>query len=374
MKDMNYREIILNRIKLLCKRKKILIFSLVLPLLVMGIINFTMAALPSGKEAGSIELGIVMEEQEELPFSFLDAKEFHIVYGTREKMRTLLQEEKIDAYIVTGSEMELFINDMGRKQTIIKGYLDSEMQRMGSKKGSAEGSSEGAKAAEGKYDYETQKNNKLIIDMTEPIVLPDKKNLAFIYITALLCILGARWSFEEMKELMPEYSGIGKKLRFIPVPSWKILLLHLACVYVLQTACILVFSFIMLKVSGISLQMRMELYLATAALGSLSGILTGALFGAFKRINLKVKDILLNAVLATMLLAAFFIPAAPRYFILQTFPLLKLVNPPALITEMLYCIALQDGLFVFLKDGLLLTAYTLAVGLGLLFRYRSREE
>lgn len=374
MKDMNYREIILNRIMLLCRRKKILIFSLLLPLLVMGIINFTMAALPSGKEAGSIELGIAMEEQEELPFSFLDAKEFHIVYGTREKMRTLLQEEKIDAYIVTGSETELFMNDMGRKQTIIKGYLDSEMQRMGSKKGSAEGSSEGAKAAEGKYDYETQKNNKLIIDMTEPIVLPDKKNLAFIYITALLCILGARWSFEEMKELMPEYSGIGKKLRFIPAPGWKILLLHLACVYVLQTACILVFSFIMLKVTGISLQLRMELYLATAALGSLSGILTGALFGAFKRINLKVKDILLNAVLATMLLAAFFIPAAPRYFILQTFPLLKLVNPPALITEMLYCIALQDGLFVFLKDGLLLTMYTLAVGLGLLFRYRSREE
>lgn len=374
MKDMNYREIILNRIKLLCKRKKILIFSLVLPLLVMGIINFTMAALPSGKEAGSIELGIVMEEQEELPFSFLDAKEFHIVYGTREKMRTLLQEEKIDAYIVTGSETELFINDMGRKQTIIKGYLDSEMQRMGSKKGSAEGSSGGAKAAESKYGYEAQKNNKLIIDMTEPIVLPDKKNLAFIYITALLCILGARWSFEEMKELMPEYSGIGKKLRFIPAPGWKILLLHLACVYVLQTACILAFSFIMLKVTGISLQLRMELYLATAALGSFSGILTGALFGAFKRINLKVKDILLNAVLATMLLAAFFIPAAPRYFILQTFPLLKLVNPPALITEMLYCIALQDGLFVFLKDGLLLTVYTLAVGLGLLFRYRSREE
>ncbi|MGN6715500.1 ABC transporter permease [Anaerocolumna jejuensis] len=374
MKDMNYREIILNRIKLLCKRKKILIFSLVLPLLVMGIINFTMAALPSGKEDRSIELGIVMEEQVGLPFSFLDAKEFHIVYGTREKMRTLLQEEKIDAYIVTGSETELFINDMGRKQTIIKGYLDSEIQRMGSKKGSAEGSLEGAKAAEGKYDYETHKNNKLIIDMTEPIVLPDKKNLAFIYITALLCILGARWSFEEMKELMPEYSGIGKKLRFIPAPGWKILLLHLACVYVLQTACILVFSFIMLKVTGISLQLRMELYLATAALGSLSGILTGALFGAFKRINLKVKDILLNAVLATMLLAAFFIPAAPRYFILQTFPLLKLVNPPALITEMLYCIALQDGLFVFLKDGLLLTVYTLAVSLGLLFRYRSREE
>ncbi|SHO52622.1 ABC transporter permease [Anaerocolumna xylanovorans] len=352
MNKVNYWELFLDRIKLLCRRKKILFFSLILPLLIMGIINFMMTALLSAREEGNIELGIVRDEKEMAAYSFLNKGEFHIVYGDKEKMQTLLLEKKIDAYLVYSQVPELHMSDMGRKQAIIKGYIDSEIQRMDSQ----------------------NSNSKLIVNMTEPIALPDKKCLAFLYITSLLCILGARWGFEEMKELIPNQSAVSKRLLLSPVPKEKLLLFHLACVYILQTGCILIFSFIMLKTIGKHLQLREELYLATVAAGSLGSILAGAFFGTLKRINQKVKDVLLNGVLIVMLLTAFFTPAASRYFISDKLPYLTFLNPPALITEMLYCIALQNGLFVFLKDSLLLFVYTLAAGICLYLRYKWRKE
>lgn len=379
MKDINYWEIIFNRIKLLCRRKKIILFSFLLPLFVMGVVNFIMTALPSGKEASGIELGIVVTDGEELPYSFLQSEEFHIIYGSKEKMQMLLRDKKIDAYVVAGKETRLYITDMGRKQAVIKGYLDSGIQRMQSQENSADkpvGNNPGYIIQEtgSTSDYKIQETGgKPVVSMTEPISLPEKRNLAFLYITAILCILGARWGFEEMTELMPGNSAIGKKLHLGPVSEGKILLLHLSCAYVLQAGCILAFSFIMLKTVGSSLQLRTELYLVVVALGALAGILTGALFSNIKRVNLKVKDIILNIVLIAMVLAAFFIPAASRYVINNKLSYLKLLNPPALITEMLYCIALQDGVILFLKDGLLLVSSILAAGIGL-FILRKRWE
>lgn len=362
MNKLNYWELFFDRIRLLCRRKKILFFSLILPLLVMGIVNFIMPALLSVKDEGSIELGIVKNEKEMVPYSFLNASEFHVVYGDREKMQTLLQEKKIDAYLVYSVAPELHVSDMGRKQAVIKGYLDSEIQRMNSQSSHME--SAGAQIA----------GNKLIVNMAEPVALPDKRCLAFIYITSILCILGARWGFEEMKELLPDQSAVGKRLLLSPVPKEKLLLFHMACVYILQTGCILLFSFIMLKTIGKNLPLREELYLPTVAAGSLGSILAGAFFGTLKRVNQKAKDVLLNVVLVAMLLTAFFIPAASRYFIFHKLPYLTLLNPPALISEMLYCIALQDGLFIFLKDSLLMLVYILAAGMCLYLRYKWREE
>lgn len=360
MKDINYWDIIINQIKLLCRRKKILLFSLVLPLLMMGIINITMTALPSEEEVSGIKLGLVTEYRKELPYSFLNAKEFQITYGSIEEMQTLLRERKIDAYIIVGNETKLYLNDMGRKQAIIRGYLESEIQRFTSTSSSH-------------YDIKESDSN-LVINITDRVALPDKKSLAFLYITTLLCILGARWGFEEMKELIPGYSGIGKKLSIGSVSRWKILLLNLACIYILQTACIMSFSVIMIKAILGPLQIRTDLYLVTVALGSLSGILTGALFSNIKRVNLKMKDILLNLLLITMIIAAFFTPAATRYFLNFKLPYLKFVNPPALITEMLYCITLQEGANVFIKDGLLLLLYILTMGICLLFLHRRWED
>ncbi len=360
---MNYWEIIIARIKLLCRRKKIIIFSLILPLIVMGMINFIIDTLPDRRDAQRIELGIVAEDDTKLPYSFLYGEEFHLVYGSKEKMQALLKEKKLDAYITTGNEVKLYINDMGYKQSIVRGYLDSEVQRK-----------DGGTLSDKSGETSQIKQSELVVSMTEPITLPDKKILAFLYITALLCILGARWGFEEMRELVPEHSGIGKKLRFSPAPKWKVLLIHFACVYILQTGCIMIFSFIILSSIGRSLQLRRELYLTTAALGSLGGILTGLLIGSVKRLNLKVKDIMLNIIMVVMTLTAFFTPAASRYFITSNFPYIKLINPPSLITEMLYCITLQDGFFLFLKDGLLLFLYSFLILVWLFIKYKNQEE
>ncbi len=366
---MNYWELIIARTKLLCRRKKIIIFTLVLPLFVMGIINFMFDTLPDRRDTQRIELGIAAGDDIKLPFSFLNGEEFHLVYGTREKIQTLLKEKKIDAYITAGNEVKLYINDMGYKQSIIKGYLDSETQR-NLKMDSSKKDESFDKTSESSQINQSN----LIVNMTVPMTLPDKKILAFLYITALLCILGARWGFEEMKELVPEHSGIGKKLRFSSAPKWKVFLIHFSCVYILQTVCILIFSFIIISTIGNGLQLRRELYFLTAALGSLGGILTGLLIGSIKKLNLKVKDIMLNIIMVVMILAAFFTPAASRYYITSNLPYIKLINPPSLITEMLYCITLQDGFFLLIKDGLLLLLYNLLIIIWIFINYKRQEE
>lgn len=342
-----YRELFISRIKLLCRRKVIPLFSLLLPLFFMAAVNITLSALPQSDNDRVIELGVVSKEDVVLPESFLNSSRFHIIYSSREELDELLKEKEIAGYLIVSDKMELHINENGREQTLIESYLDLGMGEGGS---------------------QFTKNG------TDGLLIPDGRHLAFIYITTLICLLGARWGFKEMNELLPGESYVGKKLRVSPVSENWLLIVHLSAVYVLHTVCIAIYSFIMIKTIGRPLGISTEAYLGTVALGSLSSVLTGALVCTLKRVNFKLKDVLLNIILAVMLSAAFLIPGAYRYIISSRLPYLKAMNPSVLITEMLYSLTGKDGILLFLQDGLLLFAYTLAVGLWMVVRYKRMEK
>jgi hypothetical protein len=177
-----------------------------------------------------------------------------------------------------------------------------------------------------------------------------------------------------MKELMPAESYLGRKYKVSPVSGRKLLILHMVSVCVLHTACALGYSFIMLKTIGSPFEIRTELYLATVTIGSFGGIFTGALLCTLRRVNLKVKDVLLNIVLLGMLSAAFLIPGALRFLISEKLPYLKMAALPVLITEMLYSLTVKEGFLLFLQDGLLLILYTAALGLWMFIRFQRSDE
>lgn len=362
-----YLELFRSRIILLCRRKRIPFFSCLLPLLLMGIVNLTFSSIPEESNKQIIKIGIVTPYEEPLPDFLKNSVTFHITYGERDKLDILLQQKQIDGYLVWDKVLELHVNEKGRKQAAIKGYLDSALQSEGLRNSFSK--DENQQIAK-KDNNEKNINIDYVNDLTGTVMVQDYKYLSFLYITAIFCIIGARWGFAEIKELMADVSNIGKRLRLSPFSSGRLLLIHLAAAFILHTVCIMAYSFFILQTWSNPFNIKLELFMAVVAMGSLAGILTGALVGTIRIVNLKVKDVLLNILLLFMLMGAFSIPGAIRFLISQRLPYLKLINPPALITEMLYALVSRNGVYLFIQDAVLLSIYIMTVGVWLFIRFR----
>lgn len=367
MNAFRYLELFRSRMILLCRRKQIPIFSCLLPLFIMGIINLTFSSIPDEMNKEVIKIGIVTPYEDKIPEFIKDSTSFQVIYGDRKELDTLLQEKKIDGYLLLDNSLELHINEKGNAQAVIKGYLDSDLQ--------IENALNSLNKKENQQEEVSEVNkNKAqrayVNDLTGTVMIQDNKHLSFIYITAFLCIIGARWGFAEIKELMAEVSYLGKRLRLSPLTEGRLLLVHLSAAYVLHTGCIMAYSFFIIKTWSNPFDIKLELFMAVVALGSLAGILTGALIGTLRRVNLKMKDVLLNIIIIIMLLGTFCIPGVIRFIISRKLPYLKLANPPALITEMLYTLTLRNGIYLFLQDFILLSVYILSIGAWLFIRYR----
>jgi hypothetical protein len=365
MSVFRYLELFRSRIILLCRRKKIPFFSCLLPLLLMGIVNLTFTSIPNENNSEIIKIAIVTPYTDKLPDFLTDNITFRVTYGEREKLDNQLQQKQIDGYLVFSKVIELHVNEKGRKQAAIKGYLDSSLQSKSLKSSIIEVNKQS--------DMKTaNKNNKIdfVNDLTGTVMVQDNKYLSFLYITAFFCIMGARWGFSELTELMADISHVGKRLRLSPISSGRLIVVHLAAAYIVHTVCIMVFSFFIIQTWHNKFNVKPELFMTVVAMGSLAGILTGALVGTIRILNLKLKDVILNIMLLFMLIGAFCVPGVLRFLISQELPYLKIINPPALITEMLYTLASRNGIYLFIQDAILLSVYILSVGIWLFIRFR----
>lgn len=367
MNVFRYLELFRSRIILLCRRKRIPIFSFLLPLLLMGIVNLTFSSIPEESNKEIIKIGIAIPYKEPIPDFLKNNITFQITYAEKEKLAILLQQKQIDSYLVFDKVLELHVNEKGRKQAAIKGYLDSALQSEDLQNGY------GYKENQQTFRRETNENNvkvDYVNDLTGTVMVQDYKYLSFLYITAIVCLIGARWGFAEIRELMADVSHIGKRLRLSPFSSGRLLLIHLAAAFILHTVCIMGYSFFIIQTWSNPFNIKLELFMTVVAMGSLAGILTGALIGTIRIVNLKVKDVLLNIMLLFMFIGTFCIPGALRFLISQRLPYLKLINPPALVTEMLYALVSGKGVFLFIQDAVLLAIYILLVGFWLFIRFK----
>ena len=366
------------RIKCLCKNYENLFWSFGFPLLLALFFYMGFHNLTSAEGIDTIPIAVVLSQDTENEFlSVLETVEisegkkmFDVESSSLEDAKKLLDNAKIEGYIVYQEKPTLYVKENGIEQTIIKSFIDS-YERMS--KTATNIITLNPDAVNNGLFKELQSYQNYVLDGGDKSKNPDYTLVYFYSLIALTCMFGSNWGFREMLEIQADLSAIGARINVAPIHKIKLLFCNLLAAFTLHFTSIVLLLIFLVKVLKIEFGGQIGLILLTCLLGSLCGISLGAMICVTVKTNIKVRDAILSVIVLGGGFLSGMMIVEMKYVIATKAPIVGYLNPSSLITDAFYCLYYYDNYGKFIINLCMLSILTVIFGVITYLGIRRRE-
>ncbi|SFR93685.1 ABC transporter permease [Anaeromicropila populeti] len=248
---------LLMKVKSIVRDKKYISWTLLLPIALSLVVYFAFSDIGKGDSFDSIPVAVVenvpeddgfyqalvaMESASGTRIFSADKYSFHVA---KEKLKA----QKVIAVIVMGKKMELYFNQMGVEEMIVKNFVE--------------------------HYSKTQTNELSFVRNSE--IESTKQHSVFYYYVILAIMCGFSWiaGIKTVAGMEGSCSVLGARLQISPIPKWRLFLLNALAALAVQFSEIGIVLFLMSYVFGAFYQNQILLLIQLCSMASIVGFLIG---------------------------------------------------------------------------------------------------
>lgn len=373
-----FLHIFIYRLKCLLRDKTTIFWTLTFPLVLAVFFQLAFSSISSDEIFEVIDIAVIDDAQYQGDQYFRlalqeaskgDSRLFNCSVTTAPEAQRLLDDDLIKGYITVEAPIKLTVKESGISQNIIKSYIDNYTQTISAV--STILMSNPAKQQEVLSSLADREN--YIKEVSRTGAEPNTMLNYFYSLIAMACFYGGFLGMRETTDIQADISPLAARINVAPVHKLKAFLYSLC-------AALLIHSFEMLALLGfmryvlkIDFGIRSGFVLLTTIVGSIAGVLFGALISALvkKSENVKVAVLLVVSMLGSTLAGMMYQDI--KYIVAQNVPVLSYINPINLLTDALYSLYYYDNLSRYFLNMALLSVFTILATSGTYLILRRRK-
>lgn len=352
----------INRLKCLLRNKQAIFWSYLFPLLLATCFYFTLNNLWKIESFETISIGYQEIPNTSVDFNKLLSKAkvnnetpmFEITYCDEEEAAVLFSENKIDAFIIGGTEPELVIKSNGFNQTIVKSFLDS-YYRMSSVISTILSENPNA-IAEGLLD-DVMQFDTFVEEKTDGKE-PDQVLIYFYALFAMTCLFATNWGLEEVVNIQANLSARGARVSVSPVNKMKLYLSNLLAAFTGHMISVVLLFLYILFILKMDFGKNLFPIFGICIIGSLAGLFLGCTVGVWTKMKTEVKEAILTTIVMIGSFLSGMMYADIKYIIAKNVPILGYINPVNLVADAMYSLYYYDTYEKFYLNAIILGIIT----------------
>ncbi len=358
-----------NRFKCIIHDKGLMFWTMIFPTLIMGtFFGMAFTNIAEAYEFETVNIAVVNNEVYQKDESFKkflndatqgDKKLFNVTVATKAEAEELLDNDKVDGYIIDDAQIKMVVKKSDLNQSIIKIAIDQYSQTLSTINTLVASDPTAIHSLVEKVTDRIEYTKNVQLGTKEK---PDSTVNYFYTLIAMACLYGSFFGLKEITDTQANLSKRAARLNVAPVHKLKALIAGLLAGYIVLVIEILVLICYLTFVWKVDFGNQIGYILLTCLVGSA----TGLSFGAFVSAIIKKGEGIKTGILVGATMAACFCAGMMgvddennvKFIIQENIPLLSYINPVSLITDALYALYYYDTHTRFLIDISLLCGFT----------------
>lgn len=335
------------RLKCILRDKQNMFWTLLFPILLATLFNMAFSNLSSAENFSEIQIGIIENEEYKRNGDFIktieslstanttteNSKLFHVSYTAKEEADRLLEDNKIEGYILFDNGINLVVKNSGIKQTIIKSFLEDFKQTSSTVVTII---NKNPSAMEKGLLNSVSNRNDYLKEVVAGKAEPNNVVIYFYSLIAMTCLYGSFCGLKEVTALQANLSPQGARVNMAPTHKLKVFVASMLAATTVQLGIML----ILIGYLNFILKVKFGSQLGYIALTCLIGTITGVTFGTCIASIIKkgegIKIAILIGGTMTMSFLSGMMNDKMKYIISTKAPIISYLNPVNLITDSFY--------------------------------------
>ncbi|WP_291576552.1 ABC transporter permease [Clostridium sp. UBA4548] len=335
------------RLKCILRDKQNMFWTLLFPILLATLFNMAFSNLSSAENFSEIKIGIIENEEYKRNGDFIktieslstanttteNSKLFHVSYTAKEEADRLLEDNKIEGYILFDNGINLVVKNSGIKQTIIKSFIEDFKQTSSTVVTII---NKNPSAMEKGLLNSVSNRNDYLKEVVAGKAEPNNVVIYFYSLIAMTCLYGSFCGLKEVTALQANLSPQGARVNMAPTHKLKVFVASMLAATTVQLGIML----ILIGYLNLILKVKFGSQLGYIALTCLIGTITGVTFGTCIASIIKkgegIKIAILIGGTMTMSFLSGMMNDKMKYIISTKAPIISYLNPVNLITDSFY--------------------------------------
>ena len=350
------------RIKCIVRDRDMMFWTLLFPIVLAVLFNLALGDISNADRFQAIELAVVNNSSSSNNQDFVETIDkvsdkksddplFKTQYTSENKAKKLLEDNKIQGYILLDNDIDIVVNQSGINQTIIKSFVDEYKQTSSTIK-------KIIKENPNAINKETLDNlferTNYLKEVSVSKESPDSSINYFYTLIAMACLYGSFLGIKEISAIQANQSSQGARINAAPTHKLKLFTVSLLAVTTVQAFNIGILMLFLNFVLKINFSNQLGYVLLTCLIGSITGITFGTFIGIIIKKGEGVKMGILVGFTMTMSFLSGMMYDKMKYIVDTKVPLLGYINPVNLIADSFYSLYFYDTLTkYFINIGIL---------------------
>ena len=357
-------------IKTLFKNKILVFWTFAFPIILGIFFNMAFSNIEKDEVLKVFDIAVVDNDEFETQEIYKNAlkelsdndnkdKLFNIKYVSNKKADSLLDDSKIEGYVVfKNDEPQVVVKANGTYQTLLKFVINEIRQNETIVEELTEKNIEN-EIANGNFTFDKDKIVNQILDKIndEQVNLKNisNSNLSYMQIEyytliAMMCMYGGIFGLTAINNCLANMSSKGKRISVSPNKKSTIILSSTIGSYAVSLVGLAVLMAFLTFVIKVDFGENLLLIILLSMVGDLAGIALGVVIASIFRVSEGAKTGITIAV--TMFFSVFsgMMGVTLKYVIDKNVPIINLINPNNLITDGFYSLYYYDTLDRYFRD------------------------
>lgn len=347
-----FSNLFINRLKMLVRKKEVIFWNLCFPIILATLFNMTLVNINKTDDFKKVDIAVINNQAYQNDKSgfkeFLNAVSddnnkdglFNLEIVDEDEAKSLLEDNKIKAYVNVENNIELTVKGSGYEETITKSFLDYYKQR-------ASTISNVIRLNNGQVNHEkieqiASESNNYLKNIKVSDNAPNVVVIYFYSVIGMTCMYSATVGSEEIRSIQANLSPEASRVSLAPVNKLKVFIYSGLAAFLVQfTLLIILLAYIRFAL-GIDFGTNFLLIILTSIIGTITGLLFGTCLSAILKISSNAKIGIIISVNMAFATLAGMMNDHVKYLVQQNIPILAKINPINLITDAFYSLYYYD--------------------------------
>lgn len=363
-------------IKILFKNKVLIFWTFAFPIILGLLFNMAFSNIEKDEMLKVFSIAVVSNDnskEQEIyketleKLSTGDARLFNLKYVDEEEANRLLDESKIEGYVVISDDVKVVIKENGSNQTIIKFVIQEIKQNKKIVEDLSLKEIE-KETSNGNYSFDTTEivNNILTKINSQEVSLNSLSSSNLSYMTieyytliAMACMYTGMLGLTSINNCLANMSNKGKRISVSPNKKSTIVLSSLIGSYIVSLLGLSILLLFLLFVLKVDFGNNMLLVILLSMVGSLAGISLGVLVASVFKLSEGAKTGIIIAISMFLSVLSGMTGVTLKYVIDTNVPIVNLINPNNLITDGFYSLYYYNTLDRYFRDLIYLIIFVI---------------
>ncbi len=363
-------------IKILFKNKVLIFWTFAFPIILGLLFNMAFSNIEKDEMLKVFSIAVVSNDnskEQEIyketleKLSTGDARLFNLKYVDEEEANRLLDESKIEGYVVISDDVKVVIKENGSNQTIIKFVIQEIKQNKKIVEDLSLKEIE-KETSNGNYSFDTTEivNNILTKINSQEVSLNSLSSSNLSYMTieyytliAMACMYTGMLGLTSINNCLANMSNKGKRISVSPNKKSTIVLSSLIGSYIVSLLGLSILLLFLLFVLKVDFGNNMLLVILLSMIGSLAGISLGVLVASVFKLSEGAKTGIIIAISMFLSVLSGMTGVTLKYVIDTNVPIVNLINPNNLITDGFYSLYYYNTLDRYFRDLIYLIIFVI---------------